>query len=269
MTKTIIQAIKEVMQAERKPMTAAEVYDAIVSADLYTFNADKPVHVVQTQIRRHAKGLDFPSASNIKYFEIFQNGKYCLLHQGSGDTSQTTVQTRPSARRGTLNSIKKLHNQYSDEFKSRALREIKKLDPISFEQFCRNLLAVYGFRDVTVTRPAKDGGIDGHGRLEVGVTYLRVAFQCKRWTKRKNVGRPEVDQFRGATQGQYEQGYFFTTADFSPEAKKNSFKPGAVPIILIDGMSIIDIMINKQFGVETEQLPVHTLALDLALSEED
>lgn len=268
MAKTVIQAIREVMQAERKPMTVAEIYDAIVSANLYNFNADKPVHVVQTQIRRHSAGLDFPSSSNVKHFEIVQNGKYYLLQHDSEDTTQATSQLEPSAKRGTLNSIKKLHNQYSDEFKNRALREVKRLDPTSFELFCRNLLAAYGFRDVTVTRPAKDGGIDGHGRLEVGVTYLRVAFQCKRWTKRKNVGRPEVDQFRGATQGQYEQGYFFTTADFSPEAKKNSFKPGAVPIILMDGMSIIDIMISKQFGVETEQLPVHTLALDLALSNE-
>ncbi len=267
MAKTIIQAIKEVMQAEQKPMTAAKVHDAIVSAGLYSFNADKPVHVVQTQIRRHAKGLDFASSSNVKHFEILQNGKYYLLDQEEV-APQRVSRSRTAIKRGTLNNIKKLHDQYSGEFKTRALKEIKKLDPVSFERFCGNLLTEYGFRDVAVTRRAKDGGIDGHGRLEIGVTYLRVAFQCKRWTKKKNVGRPEVDQFRGATQGQYEQGYFFTTADFSPEAKDNSFKPGAVPIILIDGMSIIDIMIDKQFGVETEQLPVHTLALDLALSND-
>lgn len=267
MARTIIQAIKEVMQAERRPMTASEVYDAIVSADLYTFNADKPVHVVHTQVRRHAKGLDFPSASDTKYFELFESGRYYLLGSDHEVKSQALSVAKSSVRRGTLTSIKTLHNEYLDEFKSRTLKEIKKIDPTKFEQFCRNLLSAYGFRDVVVTRPVKDGGVDGHGRLEVGVAHLNVAFQCKRRTKGR-VGRLEIDQFRGATQGQYEQGYFFTTADFSPEAKENSFKPGAVPIILIDGMSIIDIMIDKQFGVETEQLSVHTLALDLALSND-
>lgn len=253
------------MGAERRPMSPAEVYDAIISVGLYTFSADKPVQVVQTQLRRHCKGLDFRSAREVKHFELFQNGKYYLLDQDSEVVSRTPLRAKSTVKAGTLAGLKKLHNQYLDEFKDRVLREIKKLDPTAFEQFCMNLLAVYGFRDVTVTRPVKDGGIDGHGRLEVGVTYLNVAFQCKRWTRRKNVGRPEVDQFRGATQGQFEQGYFFTTADFSSEAKENSFRLGAVPIILIDGMSIVDIMIDKQFGVETEQLPVHTLALDLAL----
>lgn len=268
MAKIIPQAIKEVMQAEKEPMSAAEVYDAIVEAGLYNFNADRPVQVVQTQLRRHCKDLNFRSARDAKYFGLLQNGKYYLLGQDEV-VSQASLLVKPSAKRGTLTSVKRLHNQYLDEFKERALKNIKKLDPTSFERFCKNLLTAYGFRDVVVTRAVKDGGIDGHGRLEVGVTYLNVAFQCKKWTKRRNVGRPEVDQFRGATQGMYEQGYFFTTADFSSEAKENSFKPGAVPIILIDGMRIIDIMINKQFGVETEYLQVHTLNLDLAFSGEE
>lgn len=256
------------MEAEKRPMAASEVHDAIVGSGLYIFNADKPVHVVQTQIRRHCIDLDFSSARNPKYFGLLQDGRYYLLEQDIRNRSQGTLESKSSAKRGTLASIKKLHNKYLDEFKRRALQEIKEFDPIVFERFCRNLLVTYGFRDVVVTRPAKDGGIDGHGRLEVGVAYLNVAFQCKR-RKRGNVGRPEIDQFRGATQGQYEQGYFFTTAGFTSDAKRNSSKLGAVPVILIDGMSIVDIMIDKQFGVETEQLPVHTLALDLALSNDD
>jgi len=41
---------------------------------------------------------------------------------------------------------------------------------------------------------SRDGGIDGHGRLKVGLAYINVAFQCKRW--QVSVGRPEVDKLR-------------------------------------------------------------------------
>ena len=121
---------------------------------------------------------------------------------------------------------------------------------------------------MVVTNSGRDGGIDGYGRLKVGFAYFKVAFQCKRYT-RSNVGRPEIDRFRGATQGIYEQGIFFTTADFTKEAVDHSFKPGAVTIVLINGQTIVDFMINRQFGIQTENLPCHSLALDLVLTDEE
>lgn len=88
------------------------------------------------------------------------------------------------------------------------------IEPDAFEKFSRRLLEVYGFIDVEVTRSVKDGGIDGFGKLKVGITHLHVAFQCKRW-RNNNVSRTEIDKFRGAIQGDYEQGIFFTTSNFS------------------------------------------------------
>jgi restriction system protein len=121
---------------------------------------------------------------------------------------------------------------------------------------------------VVVTQRSKDGGIDGHGRLKVGFAYFKVAFQCKRWT-RGNIDRPEVDRFRGAIQGQFEQGIFFTTANFTQGAENSSFRAGAVTVVLINGQTIVDFMIEKQFGIETEHLPLHRLALDLVISDEN
>jgi len=268
MKKTIIEAIKVVMSGRGCPLTVAEVYDAIIAERLYSFKSDQPLHVVRSQIRRHCKGVDIPSASNIKHFELLSNGKYYLLDV---PPSQEKTAHAPSAsvqpKSSTDALLKQIHQQYLTEFRNRTLKQLKELDPGSFEIFCKNLLSAYGFRDVFVTRVSRDGGIDGHGRLKVGFTYFNVAFQCKRWTNRP-VGRPELDQFRGAIQGQYEQGIFFTTANFTPEAEVNSFKSGAVPIVLINGLTIIDIMIENNFGVETENLPVYSLAIDLAVSSD-
>jgi restriction system protein len=77
---------------------------------------------------------------------------------------------------------------------------------------------------------------------------MNVAFQCKRW--QGNVGRPEVDKFRGAIQGEFEQGVFFTTSDFTTAARDASLRAGAVPVILLNGESIVNLMIDKGLGVE-------------------
>ena len=108
------------------------------------------------------------------------------------------------------------------------------------EQFGKKLLQAYGFLEVVVTRFTKDGGIDGHGKLKVGLAHLNVVFQCKRYTK-GSVSRPEIDAFRGAIQGQYEQVIVSTTSSDASGAEAASFRPGAVPIILIDGNSIVDL----------------------------
>ena len=119
-----------------------------------------------------------------------------------------------------------------------------------------------------MTQLSGDGGIDGFGKLKVGLANLNVAFQCKRWTK-GNVQRPEIDKFRGAAQGDVEQGLFFTTASFSDGAIAASIKRGAVPIILVDGESIVDLMIEKGFGVQLETMTIPSYALDLALGNEE
>jgi restriction system protein len=162
--------------------------------------------------------------------------------------------------------LKREHRRYVKTFKQRMLHQLVGLSPQDFERFCRNLLRAYGFRRVKVTRVSKDGGIDGFGQLKVGFAYFNVAFQCKRWGA--SVGRPEISQFRGDIQGGYEMGIFFTTSSFTKEAKATSLKAGAVPVTLLDGETVIDIMLSHNFGVEREELTIYKLALDLALAED-
>jgi restriction system protein len=266
MRKTIVQAIVDVMRSTSGPMTVQEVYDAIIRANLYQFNTDKPTHVVRSQIRRHCEGLDFPSASDTKYFSM-HNGAYELLGTRSAKGSEAG-EPSPDQQKDLLSDLHRLHAELLASFRDRVLAQLKGLDPESFELFSKRLLEAYGFKNVNVTSQGRDGGIDGFGRLRVGLAHLNVAFQCKRWRQR-NVPRPEIDKFRGAIQGNFEQGLFFTTASFTKEAQEYSFRPGAVPIVLIDGPSIVDIMIEKRMGIEIEFLPVYSNALDLILSDDE
>lgn len=165
----------------------------------------------------------------------------------------------------SLRTVREMHHEYVDAFRLKILNQLKCLNPYEFEKFCMNLLEVYGFIDLSVTQKSRDGGIDGFGKLKIGLAYMNVAFQCKRWNTGV-VARKEIDAFRGAIQGEYEQGIFFTTSSFTKEAMNYSIKQGAVPVILIDGNMIVDFMIEKQFGIEHENLPIYINALDQILS---
>jgi hypothetical protein len=78
---TIIEAIRLVMAGHVKPMTVQQVYDGIIEGGLYSFRATEPLHVVRSQLRRHALGLDFPSASELKHFELRRGNRYSVLEK--------------------------------------------------------------------------------------------------------------------------------------------------------------------------------------------
>jgi restriction system protein len=258
---TINEAILEVLKREGKALFIKDIYNKIIEYDLYRFRAQKPEDIVRIQLRRHCAELDFPTASSLKLFSINKDGAFYKLEK---KLKQSIPEKKENA--STFDDLKELHKRYVQNFKKDLLRQLKELSPSAFEEFGKKLMVAYGFKKMEVTRKSRDGGIDGFGELKIGLASMKVAFECKRWT-RNTVGRPQVSQFRGDIQGKYQQGIYFTTSAFSKEAKESSFQAGAVPIILLDGNSIVDLMIEKRFGVDVEEIPVYSNALDLVLSD--
>ncbi len=151
-------------------------------------------------------------------------------------------------------NLEELAEEYSAAFHDKVLQKLQDLTPQQFERFANALLEAYGFSEMHVTGKAGDGGIDGSGKLRVGLATMDVAFQCKRW--QGMVGRPEIDKFRGAISGEFQQGIFFTTSDFSGPARDASIKKGAVPIVLLNGDSIVRLMVEKGLGVKRRPVEI-------------
>jgi restriction system protein len=90
-----------------------------------------------------------------------------------------------------------------------------------------------------------DGGIDGvidEDRLGLDVIYV----QAKRWDSA--VGRPEIQKFAGALQGQRaRKGIFITTSDFSREAEDYAQRIES-RIILINGRRLARLMFDFDIG---------------------
>lgn len=91
-----------------------------------------------------------------------------------------------------------------------------------------------------------DEGIDGiikEDRLGLDVIYI----QAKRWEA--TVGRPEVQKFAGALQGQRaKKGIMITTSSFSKDARDYASNIEN-KIVLMDGERLADLMIDHNLGV--------------------
>ena len=98
---------------------------------------------------------------------------------------------------------------------------IKQCSPNFFESLVVDLLVSMGYGGSRkeagqALRRSRDEGIDGiikEDRLGLDIIYL----QAKRWEN--VVGRPEIQKFAGALQGQRaRKGIFITTSDFTKDA---------------------------------------------------
>jgi len=131
------------------------------------------------------------------------------------------------------------------------LETIKSCSPNFFERLVVELLVKMGYGG-TLQDAGKaigksgDGGIDGiikEDRLGLDIIYL----QAKRWEN--VVGRPEIQKFAGALQGQRaRKGVFITTSDFTKEAREYVSMIDS-KIILIDGEELAELMIDYNVGV--------------------
>lgn len=143
------------------------------------------------------------------------------------------------------------------DFKADLLNILKSLSPSGFERICQRLLRESGFAQVKVTGKSGDGGIDGHGILEVNpfVTF-NVLFQCKRY--QGNVSSSQIRDFRGAMMGRADKGIIITTGAFTLDAKKEARRDGVPPIEIIDGEKLIEMFERLELGLK----PIKTYEID-------
>lgn len=75
--------------------------------------------------------------------------------------------------------------------------------------------------------------------------------------------------FAAQRRGTFSKDYFSPLHHFRRVQYPLLLSVGAVPIILVDGESIVDLMIEKEFGVQVDMLSIPSYALDLALGERE
>lgn len=139
------------------------------------------------------------------------------------------------------------------DLESEILSSVKEASPSFFERLVVDLLVRMGYggnrQDAgKALGKSGDGGIDGiinEDRLGLDVIFI----QAKRWES--TVGRPEIQKFAGALQGQRaRKGVFITTSSFTKEAQEYASLIES-KIILIDGDHLSRLMAEHNIGVST------------------
>ena len=136
-----------------------------------------------------------------------------------------------------------------NDYRTELLSTLQSLPPAGFERICQRLLREHGFLKVAVTGRSDDGGIDGHGILELNpFVSFTVLFQCKRY--QGSVTASQVRDFRGALQGRADKGIIITTGSFTTEATKEGRRDGVPPIEMVDGEKLIEMFEKLELGLK-------------------
>jgi len=191
-----------------------------------------------------------PSRIDGKYLEQFQEfidfREASRPAAGNGELLEATP-TRTTPEEAIELAHQGLREQLGQELLSRVLG----CSPSFFEQLVVELLVKMGYggsrRDAGERiGQTGDGGIDGiikEDRLGLDTIFI----QAKRW--QGTVGRPEIQKFVGALQGQRaRKGVFITTSSYSAEALDYVSRIDT-KVVLIDGRRLTELMIDFDVGV--------------------
>ena len=75
---TIAQAVIQVLQKSKQPMTVSEITQVILDKNLVTFNSKDPKGIVRGAIERRCEELHRKDSIEPRYFRKHEDGKYSL-----------------------------------------------------------------------------------------------------------------------------------------------------------------------------------------------
>lgn len=265
----VIEALKELGGSGRP----TEVKDLIVG--LLEISEDEQSEQIESGASRFSKNVDWARFYLAKagYIGSSNRGVWSLTEKGY----EATI-----TREDALNIFQQVHSKFKSTdgkpdtsqplvTQNDAVEEVEMVDtighraryhekllslsPTGFERFCQRLLREAGFQDLEITGRSGDGGLDGHGGLQINdFVSFQVYFQCKRYSGA--VSASVIRDFRGAMMGRADKGIILTTGTFTRQARQEATRDGATPIELVDSEKILDMVEKYELGVSPETIYV-------------
>jgi restriction system protein len=194
-----------------------------------------------------------PAAIDVSFLERFPEfiEFKALRHEKEEESPAAGTAAAPDIGKTPHEALEAAYDRLRSELAAEILSTIKVSEPAVFEEIVVDLLVKMGYggsrKDAGQAIGRRgDEGIDGiikEDRLGLDIIYI----QAKRWDA--TVGRPEIQKFAGALDGQRaRKGIFITTSDFSRDAEDYVSRIDK-KIILIDGKTMARLMIDFGVGV--------------------
>jgi len=189
-----------------------------------------------------------PAKIDVKFLNQFEEFREFRAIRREKPTESDEEEPETTPEEALANAYQDLKNNLASEL----LQQLKTSSPMQFENIVIDLLVAMGYggsrkEAAKAIGRSGDEGIDGiinEDRLGLDVIYV----QAKKW-EATTVGRPEIQKFAGALQGQHaRKGIFITTSNFSKEAADFASRVDN-KIILLDGDTLVQYMIDHNIGV--------------------
>jgi restriction system protein len=199
-------------------------------------------------LRAHLDHIDLRILNGFEEYRQFRNRKK-TTEEDENDTPEENIQEAQTPEELLENAYLQVRRQIESEL----LSQIKSSPPDLLERVVVDLVVRMGYggsrKDAgEALGRSGDEGIDGiikEDPLGLDIIYL----QAKRWEG--SVGRPEIQKFAGALQGQRaRKGIFITTSTFTADALEYTSRI-ETKIILIDGSRLAKLMFDHGVGVAT------------------
>ncbi len=222
-------------------------------AAIYLYKAGLLERLKRGQYKISTRGRevlrDNPGEINIKFLDRFPE----FLAFRKPDKKEEDNGGQQHVVRTPEEALEAAHQTLKESLAEEIIQVIKQCSPEFFERLVIDVLVKMGYGGShkeagQAVGKSGDGGIDGiikEDRLGLDIIYI----QAKHWEG--VVGRPEIQKFAGALQGnRARKGIFITTSSFTKEAEDYVSRIDT-KIILVDGARLAEFMIEHNVGVTT------------------
>jgi len=239
------------------PSGRAKTFDNRVGwAKTYISNAGliesprRSISIITADGRRVLK--EHTGAINLQFLTQFPGIKsFREKKRDSNGDSEPTTSIEVASTETPEESLDNAYQKIRSDIESEIISKILSSPPEFLERVIIDLVVKMGYggnrKDAgEAIGGSGDEGIDGiikEDPLGLDIIYL----QAKRYES--TVGRPDIQKFAGALQGQRaKKGIFITTSSYSKEAREYASKIDT-KIILIDGPTLAKLMFDHGVGV--------------------
>ena len=228
------------------PMSAEDIVNAAMAQGILHTDGKTPAATMGARLY-----VDIRDNKKSKFRKIGK-GKFALAKQSTSvSTPELAIEEQNSRVRKAL------------------LKRLMDMDPYLFECLIGDLLATIGYEDVDVTKRSGDKGVDVVASLRMeGITDVKTVIQVKRFKKDNNLSGADVTQLRGSAEVD-QRGLVITTSDFTRRAKEEARAPNKMPVSLVNGEKLLDLMLKHEVGVKKEEAVVYSIDEDYFTNVEE
>lgn len=230
------KAAERILREADSPLSTKEIVERALDAGLIATEGATPDATMGAQI----------------YLDLRDNPKSPFRKVGRGKFTVRTLESSASSAEVTV-------DRQNDLVRRELQERLLAMEPPQFEILIAELLERLGYENVIVTGRSGDKGIDVTATLTLGgITSVKTVVQVKRYKTGNNISGAVIAQLRGSAEVD-QRGLVITTSEFTRDGVAEANAANKMPVALVNGEKLLDLLFKHEIGVRKAQIPVFSL----------